>query len=488
MRKIITSKKFASNVILSICTQIISLAVSFILNLIVPKFIAEDQYAYWQIYVLYVGYVGVLHFGLLDGIVLRYSQYDYDELDKPRIRSQFRLLLTLTAFITLISTVISLFACKNEVAKIICILVAFAVVTKNLVTYSSYTFQITNRINKYAFLIIAQKLVYGVIVVGLLIFRVNDFYWYCVADILGDVAAVVLSFFMNRGMYFGKSIRLKEGLKEAGINISSGIVLMLANWSAALIVGGAKMIVQWRWGALRFGKVSFAFSLASAFLSFVTAVSVVLFPSLKRLDMDRLPELYKSMRNILSPVLLAAMLLYFPGCWILEKWLPNYKESLPYFGILLPMIVYSSKVTLLTNTYLKTYRKERAMLVINMFCVAVGIIAFVIIAYIAGSLESLLIGIVAVIMLNSILSEIIVLRTIRVRIVFDFFMEIAMSVGFMLITQYMSRWWGCLTYAAMLAVYCIINYKKIAALILKLLRKDKKAAAIEPAQGGEGTE
>ena len=34
---------------------------------------------------VHVGYVGVLHFGLLDGIVLRYSQYDYDELDKPRI-------------------------------------------------------------------------------------------------------------------------------------------------------------------------------------------------------------------------------------------------------------------------------------------------------------------------------------------------------------------------------------------------------------------
>ena len=35
---------------------------------------------------------------------------------------------------------------------------------------------------------------------------------------------------------------------------------MLANWSAMLIVGGAKMIIQWHWDELVFGKVSFAFS------------------------------------------------------------------------------------------------------------------------------------------------------------------------------------------------------------------------------------
>ena len=69
MPKEITTKKFAKNVVLSIVAQIVSLAISFITTLIVPRFIDEYQYAYWQTYVLYVGYVGVLHFGLLDGLV-----------------------------------------------------------------------------------------------------------------------------------------------------------------------------------------------------------------------------------------------------------------------------------------------------------------------------------------------------------------------------------------------------------------------------------
>ena len=61
MSEAITTKRFAKNVIFSIIAQIVSMAVSFILALIVPKFINEYQYSYWQMYVLYVGYVGVYY-------------------------------------------------------------------------------------------------------------------------------------------------------------------------------------------------------------------------------------------------------------------------------------------------------------------------------------------------------------------------------------------------------------------------------------------
>ena len=108
MAKKITTKKFATNVILSITAQIISMAVSFILTLIVPKFIDEYQYAYWQMFVLYVGYVGVLHFGLLDGLVLRYSKYDYEELDKKKILSQLQILLSFISILSAIAVIVAL--------------------------------------------------------------------------------------------------------------------------------------------------------------------------------------------------------------------------------------------------------------------------------------------------------------------------------------------------------------------------------------------
>ncbi|MDE6550686.1 MAG: hypothetical protein K2M44_04230 [Clostridia bacterium] len=460
MAQRITTKKFATNVIVSITAQIISLAVSVILNLVVPKIIDEYQYAYWQVYVLYAGYVGILHFGLLDGLVLRYSKYDYEELERARLRSQFKILLFFTSAVTLIMATVSAFAVGGEY-KYILILVAAAVITKNMVTYSSYMFQITNRISKYAILTIAQRLTYGLTVVILLVCKVNNFYWYCIADLIGDAIGIVIGFIFNRGLYFGKSLKIKDAFKEMKDNISSGILLMLANWSALLIVGGAKMIIQWRWDELVFGKVSFAFSVSNLFLVFITAISVVLFPSLKRIEEDKLPQMYKNIRGILSPLLFICMLFYFLGSWILNMWLPKYSDSLVYLGVLLPIIIYSSKVSLLTNNYLKVFRKEKIMLIVNLISIALGAVAFTLSAYVFNNLFAVLISVVGVIMFNSILSEICVLRVIKVKIIKDFILEIIMTVGFILAASLLNLWMGCLVYAGLFALYCAVNYKSI---------------------------
>ncbi|MGN1042050.1 MAG: hypothetical protein ACI4SK_01050, partial [Christensenellales bacterium] len=147
--KTLGKKNLIKNFAFSFLAQAISLLVSFVVNLVVPKFISEYQYAYWQMYVLYVGYVGVLHFGLLDGMLLRYSQYDYEELDKKLVRSQFAFLMTVTTVIAAVGIITAMLA-LGESYRLILIFVAVGVLSKNIVTYTSYLFQITNRIKKYA--------------------------------------------------------------------------------------------------------------------------------------------------------------------------------------------------------------------------------------------------------------------------------------------------------------------------------------------------
>lgn len=471
----ITSKKFASNVIISIAAQIVSMLVSFLMTLIVPRFISELQYSYWQTYVLYSGYVGILHFGLLDGLVLRYSRYDYEELDKARIRSQFKILLAFTCIVSLVGALAFGWALDGEM-RVIFILVAISVVTKNLVTYGSYLFQITNRISKYVILTICQRVAYGLIAGVFLIAGVQDFYWYCLADIIGDFVGLTIGMAFNKGLYFGKGLAPADTLQELKSNVSAGVILMLANWSAALMVGSAKMIVQWRWDELVFGKVSFAFSISNIFLVFITAASVVFFPSLQRTDANRLPGMYKKIRQVMSLLLFCAMLLYFPGCWLIDMWLPKYSVSLVYLGLLLPIIVFSSKVNLLTNNYLKVYRKEKLILLANVVSITAGVAAFAVCAYALNNLTALLISVVAVIMLNSILSEIFVMRTIKSRMISAFFVEILMAVGFILSASLLPRWWGCLAYAGLLVVYCAINRKAVigaASIVLAKLRRQK---------------
>jgi len=463
MQKKINHQTIAKNVTASILVQLVSLCVGFLVNIFIPKGIDEYQYAYWQSFVLYLGYVGVLHFGLLDGIVLRYAQYDYEDLNRQTFHTLFLSLLGMTSVIAAVAIgVAALFL--TGVVRLTVVLVALGIIGRNVFTYNSYLFQITNRIREYAKLIAVQRLTYGISVVVLLVLRVNDFWWFCLAELLGDAATILLASFYNRGLYFGKGLPRSKAFAEWKACIASGIKLMLANWSSLLLLGSAKMVVQWRWDELVFGKVAFSFTVSNLFLSLVVAVSVVVFPALKRMDAEQMPALYKKLRGVLSPLLVAALLCYFPGCYLIQLILPKYSQSLPYLGVLFPIILFTAKVSLLTNNYLKAYRKENQLLAVNAASIALAFLLYLISAYVCNSVTVLLICVVLVNIFNSVVSELVVMKTIRVWVVKEILVEAGMTMVFIGAVMTLSAAWACLVYAAALAVYILLfreNIKQI---------------------------
>lgn len=141
-----------------------------------------------------------------------------------------------------------------------------------------------------------------------------------------------------------------------------------------------------------------------------------------------------------------------------------------YLGYLLPIIIYSSKINLLTNNYLKAYRKERAMLVINVASFAVSAVVSCLGAFVFDSLETVLIGVVVTLMLSSIASEIVVLKTIRVRMVLPFILEAAMTAGFILCASMLDLWIGCAVYGGALLVYLLLNIRQLSGLLRRFKR------------------
>lgn len=383
----LSGKKIAKNMMLSVLAQAVSVLVGFVLNLIVPKFIPESDYSLWQSYLLYSQYLGVLHFGLMDGIVLRYARFDYDELDKDMVRSQYRVIMELDLLLS--------------------------------AGQSSYI-------------------------------------WFCLVYLAADVA-VILFFGLrySRRLLVGSMVPRARLLPELRTTLSAGVWLMLSSYAANFLVGSGKMVIQWRWGLLVFGKVSLAFSLTSFFLQFVTAISVVLFPSIKRMEPDKLPGMYCRIRQGISPLLFAAMLLYYPGCVLLRLWLPKYEASVSYLGMLLPLIIYTSKVSLLTNNYLKAYQQERTMLRINASCVAAGLALFALGAWVLNSLTAVLLLVLLSVMLRSMLSEAAVMRIIHVDLRREFVIEFALTAVFLISTCLLPYWWGLGVYGAALGGYLL---------------------------------
>lgn len=467
MAELQSKNKIAKNIFVALAAQIVSVVASFVLGLIVPKFIDEYQYAYWQTFLLYFGYIGLVPLGLLDGIILRFSDRDYGELDKKKIAGQFRILMLWATVLSAVLIAVSFFLETQETRWILRLL-ALAILVHLFYAYNLDIYQITNRINYYATFVVVQRVLYVLIIVVLLLLKVNHFALICLAEIVGELVAAVIGTAKNRGLYLSRGDRIGEELKEVRANVSAGFLLMVANFSANFIVGGAKMVIQWRWDMLVFGKVSFSFSVANLFLTFVTAIGVVLFPSLKRMKQEELPDLYGKVRNVLSPVLVYALIFYFPVCVILELWLPNYAESLVYLGILLPVIVYLSKVNLLTNNYLKAYREEKKMFFINIGSIAIGFLLFLLCAYGLDNLDLLLYSVVLIIVVRSVVSEIVVSKIIGKKFGKDYAAELAMTIVFVVVVRYLNLWQGCLAYLAAIAGYTVIYRKEIRNLLKSL--------------------
>ena len=107
------TKKFASNLTYAFLAQFLSLMLSVLMSLIVPKLLGVEQFAYWQLF--YSGYVGFFHLGLPDGIYLRYGGTELDKMDKSLLGSQLRVMTTMHIIFSIVGiTVLSFLPIEGD--------------------------------------------------------------------------------------------------------------------------------------------------------------------------------------------------------------------------------------------------------------------------------------------------------------------------------------------------------------------------------------
>ncbi len=214
-------------------------------------------------------------------------------------------------------------------------------------------------------------------------------------DILSKLIITVWGMFRVKDMLRVNMMSLKEVTPEIVDNINIGSKLMLSSIASMLIMGTIRFFVQQRWTIETFGKLSFTLSLSNMFLTFINAVGIVMFPLLRRTNKERLPSLFVTLRGVFVPLTYAILLLYVPVKFVLGMWLPEYSESLKFMGILFPIVIYEGRMSLLINTYLKTLRKEKTILFVNVLTLALSLILSLFVIFVVGNLN-LTVGLILV--------------------------------------------------------------------------------------------
>lgn len=423
-------KKVLKNVSYSFIANIVSMIISVISVTFLPRVMSIEDYGIWQLYLFYMSYLGFFHFGWLDGICLRYGGCYFEKLDKIKFTSQFILLFIFEFIISILALILINLFINNYFIKEVLIFVSYILVPIILFTFTTFILQITNKIKEYVYLTLLGRILFFISLMIYFNLDNRSYVELIYFDIISRILSLFYGIYLIKGILVFKLDTISDIFKEMWENISVGSKLLFANIAGMLILGIIRFGISQQWDVATFGKVSLTLNCSNFLMVFINALSIVFFPILKRIDDSKIKDLYIKIRNGLTSILLGCLLIYYPLNSILSWWIPKYQDSLIYMAILLPICLFESKVSLLTNTYLKALRKEKIMMKINLGVVIVSLVLTYISTVLLHDLNIAVISILLLFAIKSICSEIVLEKVLEIQIKKDILQEIILVVLF----------------------------------------------------------
>ena len=369
-------------------SQLLTLLLGSLKAFLIPGFLGIEDFAYWQIYVFYVAYVGLFTLGFNDGIYLRFGGKEYAALPLPEVRASLRwygvLLGVLTALL--------LGACLQEGdprKRMVLVFVVLNISIMGMQAVFSFALQATGRLQRYSLLNMVDKTLFIFCLLAAFAIGRQSFIYFVAVEFAAKVVALGMMFISCRELVIGASAGWKSGWLEFMKNVNAGSKLMFANLSGMFVLGAGRIVIEYFGNLESYAFYAFGVSMTNLVLVATTALSIVIYPTLKRLPVGSYGQYYnKSNRSLfLFNVLMLGA--YFPIVGAMYVWLPAYLPAVPYLNMLFVVAALQSKMQLLNNSYYKVLRLEAAMLRANLASLAIVIILSFSFYAVAGTVMSI---------------------------------------------------------------------------------------------------
>ena len=135
---------------------------------------------------------------------------------------------------------------------------------------------------------------------------------------------------------------------------------MLATFCSIFIVGIVRFFIVNGLGNVYYGRIAIVLSICSFAMIFINAISVVLFPNLRK----QINNGYKNFTNhytafykLFNSFLIVLLASVYPLELLFNFWLPKYETSTIFLFILMPVIIFDSNWALFGSTIFKVFRK-----------------------------------------------------------------------------------------------------------------------------------
>jgi O-antigen/teichoic acid export membrane protein len=333
---------------------LIAAVINTALVFVIPRLVSIEDYGYWRLFALYAGYVGSLHFGFLDGALLRWAGKPFSSFHRE-IRPSMRFLLLQQLAIVAPLCLVCWIALPPGLRFIAIAVVLYSFVI-NPLALLQYALQSARRFHPVAISTILGP--------GLLLCAVLVLTWGFRQPL--DFHELIVLYFFAWFMAFGfLCLRAKPWIGQDRAPDGMAKQCMLAGWPivaantvAVLSHNLDRLVLSWTGNIHNFAQYSLAASAMAVPVTAIQASSKVLFPHLAGLPSEDRQRVY----GAASRSLLLAWGLLLPYYFALEVFvrhvLPKYIPSLPIARILLLGIIFIAGIQILQASFAYLYGRQ----------------------------------------------------------------------------------------------------------------------------------
>ncbi|MGG1634054.1 oligosaccharide flippase family protein [Paenibacillus sp. NRS-1760] len=357
-------------------SSIVGILLNIIIGFIIPQTVTVEDYSSYRIYMFYIGFLPILHLGIADGLLLKFSKYKVEELRGINFKGLLFKFFCFQIIITVFFILISLSIGNINIYYLAIIL------SIPLVNISGYMAQILILCGKYKIISFSNLIIKLITVLALGIMIILDYKDYRIlilAMMLAYSIQIIIGYFSTKDDIFKTgNNREKIDVKQL---IKIGFPIVLAYFISTLILGTDRMFIERSNNTYEYAMFSFAYSLITIFLTVLNSVNVVVFPTIMKMSIESRLGYYNYSRGILDVMLGISSICIILFSPIINLVIPKYSDSLQYFYLLFPVVFLRIHYSLRLWPHMNSLGKSKTVLIVNTVILLVSFLLNLIVFY-----------------------------------------------------------------------------------------------------------
>lgn len=347
-------------------SNLINMGFKVFINFVQPAFLSLESYAMIQVFNLYVSYIGLLHFGYVDGMYLKYGGQVLEECDQRKINKSISTLRSMQLVVSGVVVIVGFIANDYVLAAVGC-----SILPANIAAYYRMLYQATGKFKLYGRIINVNTVLLFVYNLFLIfVFHVDNYQFFLACEVIVySVMCILLEVSYRRRYKVSRYPFLLVDKEELKSNITEGLPLTLGNLAAVLFTSLDRWFVKLLLTTSDFAYYSFAVSIETFMNLAISPVTITLYNFFCNHDEeDKINEI----KNLLMVFAVFVVSVSFPAKFILEHFMSKYILSAEILFVLFSTKILSIIIQGVYVNLYKAQKRQREYLIKLIACIFVG--------------------------------------------------------------------------------------------------------------------